>query len=313
MPSVTAIILTYDRLHMLKRSVASARWQTHGDLEILVVCNGAGDDTRAWLASVDDPRLLVLELPTNISPPLARNEGLAAAGGEWVGFMDDDDVWAPDKVESMVNAAVRADRCWAYCGAIYIDPDGGVISGRPPLPLEELVHELPVAYTVPGGLSGMMWRTDALPDGGLIDEAMTYCSDWDISLRLLAAGLPAHDDRPLVGYRQHPGAWSRGVALQQDEFDMIERKHATLRGTRHIHRGEHYRYVAAQAARAGDRREALQLYLSALRHRDSRSLSRIMGALLPVRLQLLARRVLLSDPDYIAEGTAWMTALYNQR
>lgn len=312
MTRASAIILTHDRLPMLRRAVASARWQTHGDLEIVVVANGTGPDTTAWLAGLDDPRIRVVTLEQNIAPSAARNAGLAAATGEWVGFLDDDDLWAPDKVQAMVAEGQRTGRDWVYCGTVYVEPDGAVVAGRPPLPQAQLVELLPVAYTVPAGLSGVMFRPAALPDGGRIDEGMSYCTDWDLTLRLLAQGPPAGVSRPLVAYRQHPGAWSRGVDDQRHEFDVIEQRHAALRGGRKVHRGEHHRYVAAQAARTGDRAEALRHYVQAIVRRDGRSLPRMLGAMLPAPVQRWARLTFLSDRGWVDEGRTWVAALHLQ-
>lgn len=305
---VTAVILTYDRLALLRQAVASALWQTHEDLEVLIVCNGAGPDTLEWVHEISDPRVIVVEIPENISPSLARNEGMAKASGEWIANLDDDDVWAPDKVASMLAAATTAGRLWVYCGVVYIDPQGAVIGGRP-LPDEATVlDELPVAYTIPGGLSGVMWHRDGMPDGGMMDD-LPYTGDWDMALRLAAAGLPARVDRPLVGYRQHPGSWSRGVNDDRDEFDYVIRKHASSRGRRRAHWGEHYRYVAAHASRAGERGEAMRLYGLALAHLDWKSIPRMLGAMLPPAGQTWLRMRLLSDRSWMAEAETWLERL----
>lgn len=311
MPRVTAIILTYNRLTMLKRAVASALWQTHDDLEVLIVANGSGQDTLDWLDTVDDPRVKVIALEENISPPLARNEGITRATGDWIANLDDDDLWAPDKVAAMVSAAEQADRRWVYCGVVFIDPDGQVIAGRPLDDPDRVVRMLPVAYTIPGGLSGVMWRRDAMSDGGLMDD-LPYTGDWDIALRLVAEGEPARVDRPLVGYRQHPGSWSRGVDDDRHEFDRVVEKHAVLRAGKRAHWGEHYRYVAAHAGRAGARGEAIRLYLTAIRHGDWRSIPRLFGSLLPLSAQRFARRLLLSDRSWTDEAAAWLAALHNR-
>ena len=309
MSSVSAVILTHDRLPMLKQAVSSARWQTHGDLEIVVVANGASRETIEWLATVEDRRLVVVDLPENISPPLARNEGYKKARGDWIANLDDDDLWAPDKVERMVRAAERDDRRWAYCGVVFVDPETKVMAGRPLDSHDRIMRMLPVAYTIPGGLSGMMWRADAIPGGVELDD-LPYTDDWEVAIRLLdEAGEPARVDLPLTGFRQHPGSWSAGVDEDRHEFDYVARKHAALRRGQRVQWGEHYRFVAANAARAGARLAAVKLYLRAIGHRDMRSVPRLFGALLPRKLQSLSRRTLLSDRDWVRRGEAWLAAL----
>lgn len=309
MARVTAIVLTYDRLHLLRRALASVRWQTHGDLEILVVANGASAETRSWLATQTDPRIRVLDLPENISAPLARNRAMQEATGDWFAHLDDDDLWAPDKVESMLAEAQLHQRRWVYCGVVYVDPAGDVLGGKPLEPVTQAMARLPVAYTVPGGLSGVMWHREAMPDGGMMED-LPYTGDWDIALRLSAAGPPAHVDRPLVGYRQHPGSWSRSVDDDRHQFEHVLAKHAHRRSGRRAHWGEHYRYVAAHAARAGDRPEAIRLYLRAIAAFDLISIPRLLGTLLPVPGQRLLRRWLLSDRRWMADGQVWLDALH---
>lgn len=308
---VSAIILTYNRLPYLKQAVASARWQTYGDLEIVVVANGSDAQTVRWLESLDDPRLTLVVLPENISPPQARNEGLRKASGRWIAHLDDDDVWAPDKVEAMM-AAMAEGRAWAYCGVVYIDHEGLPLAGRGLPPPQQVEDRLPVAYTIPGGLSGLMYDREQLPDGGEID-ALPYTGDWDLALRLLQVGSGAPVNRPLVGFRQHAVSWSGTVADDLHEFAYVVDKHASQRGSRRAQWGEHYRYVASHAARAGARGPAVRLYGKAIAHGDLRSVPRLIGACLPEGLQLALRRVVLSDREWVEEASHWLAALRTMR
>ena len=311
MTKATAVILTYNRREMLATSLAAALAQTHPDLEVLVVDNGSTDGTREWLASVHDPRLRVLTLEENVNPTVARNRALDAMTGEWVGFCDDDDLWAPTKVELMLAAAAEAGARWVYCGCVYLDPAGVVVAGRPPSPRDMLLAALPVAYTIPGGLSGVMWHKDALDGDGRLDESMTYTDDWDVALRLLQTGTPAVVSEPLVGFRQHGGSWSRRSDRQRHEYDRIAQKHAVSGdGSSHLVGWRHQRYVAAEAARSGARLEAVRHYLEAIRQGDLGSVPRLLGVLLPAGMQRWLRRVVLSDIVWMAKAESWVRAVH---
>jgi glycosyltransferase involved in cell wall biosynthesis len=275
---------------------------------VLVLDNGGPPATRAWLDAVDDPRLRVVHLPDNIHPTAARNTALRAAAGTWVGFCDDDDLWAPDKARVMVEAAEAAGADWVCCGCAYVDADGVVTGGRPVPALEDLVGHLPVAYTVPGGLSGLMWRRAALPEGP-IDERMAYVDDWDLALQLVRLGPPAVVDRPLLGFRQHGGAHSRDVGPLLAEYRLIAEKHADLRRGADVRRDRHHRYVGGQALRAGDRREAASHYVRAIRLGDLASIPRLAATALPPRAQERLRRGLLSDRPWMAEAQRWIDAV----
>src|SRR5258708_4440871 len=104
-PSVSVVIPTRARPALVVRAVNSALQQTFGDLEVIVVIDGRDEETLAALASISSPRLRLLPLPTQVGGSRARNEGVHAATGEWVAFLDDDDEWLPEKLEKQLAVA----------------------------------------------------------------------------------------------------------------------------------------------------------------------------------------------------------------
>lgn len=109
-PLVSVIIPTRNRADLLPRAVASVLAQSMGALELLVVVDGPDAATLAWLAGVADARLRVLALKAPGGAARARNEGAAAARGAWIALLDDDDCWAPGKLQrQLALAAGRRD------------------------------------------------------------------------------------------------------------------------------------------------------------------------------------------------------------
>ncbi|HEX8648028.1 MAG TPA: glycosyltransferase family 2 protein, partial [Thermoleophilaceae bacterium] len=104
-PVVSAVIPTVARPAHVVAAVRSALAQTLREIEVVVVVDGPDAATAAALGEVGDPRLRVVELPARGGPGGARNAGVAAARGEWVAFLDDDDLWAPRKLELQLAAA----------------------------------------------------------------------------------------------------------------------------------------------------------------------------------------------------------------
>lgn len=96
---LSVIIPTYNRASLARAAVDSALRQSVPPHEVLVCDDGSTDDTLALLRTVfaDVPKVKVLSLPHSGLPAAARNAGIAAASGEWLGFLDSDDVWLPDK------------------------------------------------------------------------------------------------------------------------------------------------------------------------------------------------------------------------
>ncbi len=104
---VSVIIPTYRRAKEVRVAAESALAQTWTNLEVLVVSDGPDADTREAMKGLDS-RLRYLELPENVGPAQARNVGVAASAGEWITFLDDDDLMLPRKVEAEMQLADRA-------------------------------------------------------------------------------------------------------------------------------------------------------------------------------------------------------------
>jgi glycosyltransferase involved in cell wall biosynthesis len=98
-PLVSVIIPVYNGERIILGAVRSALAQTHENLEIFVVDDGSTDGTFAVLQSIDDPRIRLLQQP-NAGTGAARNLALAQARGAYIAFLDSDDRWFPDKIET---------------------------------------------------------------------------------------------------------------------------------------------------------------------------------------------------------------------
>lgn len=113
---VSIIVPTRNRKDWLRQALRSARGQTWPDKELVVVDEASTDDTLAMLAE-EFPEARVVRHKASRGPSAARNSGIAAAHGDWILFLDDDDVLHPDHIESLVRASMEA-------------PAGAVVSGR---------------------------------------------------------------------------------------------------------------------------------------------------------------------------------------
>ena len=109
-PLVTVVITTHDRHELLAESLASVLAQDWPRLEVVVVDDASRDSTWAWLEQCADPRVKPLRLNVNTGFPGARNAGLAAARGELVLFLDDDDLLLPTAVRRLAAVLVNGSR-----------------------------------------------------------------------------------------------------------------------------------------------------------------------------------------------------------
>lgn len=102
---VTAVIPTRNRPELVTRAVRSALAQTYPRMEVVVVIDGPDAATSAILNSLRDERIRVISLPKSVGGAEARNVGVEAARGEWIGLLDDDDEWFSQKIDLQIRRA----------------------------------------------------------------------------------------------------------------------------------------------------------------------------------------------------------------
>src|SRR3954447_9998546 len=112
MPTVSAVISTFQRPDACERAVLSALTQDPVPIEVLICDDGSADSTPERMRSLEAREPLVRYLriePNRGTPAPARNLGLREAHGEWIAFLDDDDEWLPGKLAQQLELAEQAD------------------------------------------------------------------------------------------------------------------------------------------------------------------------------------------------------------
>ena len=104
-PEISVLIPTFNRPELIKRAIASIQAQTFKNFEIIVTIDGPNPAIEASLASLEEPRLRWIVHPENRGLPAARRTGILNARGNWIAYLDDDDEWTPNKLESQLKAA----------------------------------------------------------------------------------------------------------------------------------------------------------------------------------------------------------------
>ena len=102
-PTVNVIIPTYNRAHLIGRSIRSVLDQTYQDFEIIVVDDGSKDNTEEVVKAINDPRIIYLKQYKNLGAAATRNTGIKAAKGKFIAFQDSDDEWLPRKLEKQME------------------------------------------------------------------------------------------------------------------------------------------------------------------------------------------------------------------
>src|SRR4030095_3987508 len=153
---VSVIVPTRNRSALLAITLCSVLRQRDVDLEVIVVDDASTDDTPAALARLTDSRIRVIRHDSCRGVSAARNHGISEARAEWIAFLDDDDLWAPDKLALQLRAARERGATWVYVGQVNINMLYEVIGGAPPLAPDAVLKQLPQSDVVPGGCSGVM-------------------------------------------------------------------------------------------------------------------------------------------------------------
>src|SRR4051812_6017095 len=96
----SVVVPTYNRLYLLSRALETVCAQTHADFEIIIVDDGSTDGTREWLASHGAPVPVRVLEQSNRGPGAARNLGIREARGDYIAFLDSDDLWFPWTLET---------------------------------------------------------------------------------------------------------------------------------------------------------------------------------------------------------------------
>ena len=272
-PTTTVVIPTHNRVELLRLTSQSALAQEDVEVEVVVVDEGSSDGTQDWLAGLADPRLKVIRHDKPQGVARARNAGLAVATGEWVGFLDDDDLWAPGKLRAQLAAAAAQSADFVYSGSVWTDLRRRAIHSNAvphPAALPWLILR---RNFVPAGSSNVVARREVLLRLGGFDEALFQIADWDLWIRLANTHRGAACDEPLVGYLSHP---ANMVATHDPkrvlrEFEHLVAKHRSLTERRGIDfdRVAFSRFAAQGWIRSGRPRRAGAFLLSTgIRYRD---------------------------------------------
>lgn len=228
-PRVSVILPTFNRSGYLRQAIESVLAQTYPDFEIIVVDDGSTDDTRAVVAGFGDARIRY-EYQANAGRSAARNRGLALARGEYIAFLDDDDLFLPDKLAVQVGFLdAHPEIGLAAGGAEVIAADGSLMGvwetwrDQPQLALPACLYACPLLTC--GVLLRRPWL-EALDRW--FDPAMDRAEDTDFWIRLLVAGCPMAWTTAIVcAYRQHAASSQHdGERYYQSYLRLLDKLYA---------------------------------------------------------------------------------------
>jgi glycosyltransferase involved in cell wall biosynthesis len=255
-PVVSIILPTFGRLQYLRPTVASVYRQTLQDWELIVADDGSDAETRGFLRTLEaDSRVRLLWLRHTGIPAIVRNAALRAARGEYVAFLDSDDLWAPEKLSRQVAILRSRPLCgWCYTAVSHIDGAGQPMAEPvfgPWLPCEGAVFERLVTGPVVIRTPSVLAARELVARAGGFDESIRCGEDYDLWLRLALASDVALLDEPLVHVRRHEANYTREweIAFAGRDHSLQKLQGMVDIDTRKLLRAERTRNALLLAAR----------------------------------------------------------------
>lgn len=213
-PAVSIIIPCYNGAAFVREALKSLQMQTFGDWEAVVVNDGSSDDSEVVIRKYcsNDARIHCVT-QENRGLPVARNTGLSIVKGEFVSFLDADDLFMPEMLHKMVDK-LRLDRSsgvvscgWIYSDFSIRDLSWKIYCNHQGQLFEKLAHgNLFACHAV-------LLRRGILEQVGVFDCSLRHCHDWDLWLRVARSGVRfTCIPEPMVIYRMTPQSLSRNAA-----------------------------------------------------------------------------------------------------
>ncbi|MBN3888726.1 MAG: glycosyltransferase family 2 protein [Nostoc sp. JL31] len=225
MPKVSIVIPAYNSLKFLPETMESVFKQTFKDFEVLVVNDGSSDDTEHWVSQIADPRVkLITQENQGLSG--ARNTGIAHASGEYIAFLDADDLWEPTKLEKQVLCLEENSEIGLVYTWVSLIDENGNFTGRvfKNYAENDVWHKL-IEHNIVESGSVAMVRRQCFDTCGLFDRNLrSFVEDWDMWLRIASRYPFKVMKEPLVYYRQHSTSASKNWEAMARSFEIVIEK-----------------------------------------------------------------------------------------
>jgi glycosyltransferase involved in cell wall biosynthesis len=184
MPLISVIIPAHNSEKTIKATIASILNQTFTNFELLIINDGSTDTTLEAVKQIEDSRLQIFSY-SNSGVAVSRNRGISLSQGDFISFIDADDLWTPDKLELQLKALqANSPAEVAYSWTDWIDENDRWL--RPGIHTtfngDVLQHLLLTDFI--GSGSNPLINASAFQKVGGFDDSLTNAHDWDMWLRL---------------------------------------------------------------------------------------------------------------------------------
>ena len=224
MPTISVIIPAYNAEYTIQETVKSVLQQSFSDFEIVIVDDGSSDRTLDIVREIADSRLKYFSY-ANGGSAMARNLGVSHATGEFIAFLDADDLWTSDKLELQFEALQKHPEAGVAYSWTYFSYETEQRSYADTSNCYEgdVYAELLIRNFLHNG-SNPLIRKQAIDTIGLFDTSIISCEDWDFYIRLASIYPFVLVRKPQVIYRQTPGTKSSKTnVVENSVLSVIKR------------------------------------------------------------------------------------------
>lgn len=179
---VSVIIPTFNRADCLNEALNTVIGQTHKNIEIIIINDNSTDNTLEILNKIKFPNIQIFNNNKSIGASACRNIGINNSKGNFIAFIDDDDLWYPNKIELQINYLLEnPDTDCVFCDYKYVLDKIYFIPDR-------IKYDITLSKTILsrsiGGFSLPLIKKDCIDRVGLLDVKLPSCQDWDYWIRL---------------------------------------------------------------------------------------------------------------------------------
>jgi len=275
MPTISVIIPVYNGEKTIKQTVESVLNQTFKDFELLIINDGSQDATLEIIQAINDERIQVFSYQ-NSGVSASRNRALTKAKGEFISFIDADDLWTPNKLELQFKALQdNPQAAVAYSWSDWIDESGQFLRSGGHITVNGKAYEKLLLRDFIESGSNPLIRKQALDEVGCFEQSVTPAEDWDMWLRLAARYEFVTVEVPQILYRISPNSASFNIVkMEAGSLKVIERVFAqapeSLQDLKRETLASRYNYLTFKALEGNlDRKNGLtaaRFLIQALKH-----------------------------------------------
>jgi glycosyltransferase involved in cell wall biosynthesis len=228
-PTVSVVLPTFNRLKYLRGAVDSVLAQTFQDWELILADDGSEEEeTVVYLAALENhPRVKLLRLLHTGNPAAVRNAALRVAAGQYVAFLDSDDMWLPAKLDIQVAHRRCSERRWSYSALTRVGKSGELMhddTARRWVPHEGCIFEQLLTLEATVATPSVLVDRSLLEQVGGFDEQQLFFEEYDLWLRLSLRSEVSALSEPLVLVRSHDEHYTRDrVGVYEARSRLLEK------------------------------------------------------------------------------------------